>query len=54
MATTGRAATFLAPTAFALFVDLFGHQIYGIVGILIVLLIGLLVLLPVKPGPRRR
>ncbi|WP_245556833.1 MFS transporter [Gryllotalpicola ginsengisoli] len=49
-ATTGRAATFLAPTAFALFVDLGGKQIYGVIGIVLVLLIGLLVMLPVKPG----
>jgi UMF1 family MFS transporter len=52
-ATTGRAATFLAPTAFALFVDAFGHQIYGIIGIVLVLLIGLLVMIPVKPGQRK-
>lgn len=48
-ATTGRAATFLAPTAFAIFVGLFHHQIYGIIGIVLVLLVGLLVMLPVKP-----
>ncbi|GAA4168513.1 MFS transporter [Gryllotalpicola koreensis] len=52
-ATTGRAATFLAPTAFALFVGLFGHQIYGIIGIVLVLLIGLLVMIPVKPGQEK-
>jgi UMF1 family MFS transporter len=49
-ATTGRAATFLAPTAFALFVSLGGKQIFGVIGIVLVLLIGLLVMLPVKPG----
>jgi len=49
-ATTGRAATFLAPTAFALFVELFGKQIFGVIGIVLVLLVGLLVMLPVKPG----
>jgi len=52
-ATTGRAATFLAPTAFALFVDLFGKQIFGVIGIVLVLLIGLLVMLPVKPGQEK-
>ncbi|MCL2515009.1 MAG: MFS transporter [Microbacteriaceae bacterium] len=52
-ATTGRAATFLAPTAFGLFVTLFGHQIYGIIGIVIVLLIGLLVMLPVKASQEK-
>ena len=52
-ATTGRAATFLAPTAFAIFVDIFGHQIYGIIGIVLVLFIGLLVMIPVKPGQEK-
>jgi UMF1 family MFS transporter len=52
-ATTGRAATFLAPTAFALFVELFGAQIFGVIGIVLVLLIGLLVMLPVRAGQQR-
>ncbi|TFV98388.1 MFS transporter [Leifsonia flava] len=47
-ATTGRAATFLAPTAFALFVTIGGEQYWGILGIVLVLLIGLLLLTPVK------
>lgn len=47
-ATTGKAATFLAPTLFALFVSISGSQIWGIVGIAIVLLAGLVLLLPVK------
>ena len=47
-ATTGRAATFLAPTAFALFVTIGGEQYWGILGIVLVLLIGLLLLIPVK------
>lgn len=47
-ATTGKAATFLAPMMFGLFVTLFGHQYWGILGIVIVLLIGLLLLLPVS------
>jgi UMF1 family MFS transporter len=47
-ATTGRAASFLAPTAFALFVTLFGETYWGILGIMLVLLAGLLLLLPVK------
>jgi UMF1 family MFS transporter len=46
-ATTGRAASFLAPTAFALFVTLFGETYWGILGIMLVLLAGLLLLLPV-------
>lgn len=49
-ATTGRAATFLAPTAFAIFVSIGGHQFWGILGILIVLAIGLAVMIPVKSG----
>ncbi|OMH34352.1 MFS transporter [Tersicoccus sp. Bi-70] len=48
-ATTGRAVSFLAPTLFALAVTLFGAQRWGILGILVVLLAGLLVLLPVRP-----
>jgi MFS transporter, UMF1 family len=52
-ATTGRAATFLAPTAFAIFVQAFGAQIFGVIGIVLVLLIGLLVMIPVKPGQQK-
>ena len=48
-ATTGRAVSFLAPALFSLFIGVFGEQRFGIIGILIVLLAGLLVLLPVKP-----
>ncbi len=48
-ATTGRAVSFLAPTLFALSIGIFGAQRYGILGILVVLLVGLLLLLPVKP-----
>ncbi|RFA18035.1 MFS transporter [Subtercola boreus] len=47
-ATTGKAATFLAPAAFALFVTLGGAQYWGILGIVLVLLVGLLVLIPVS------
>lgn len=47
-ATTGRAVSFLAPTAFALAVTIFGATYWGIVGIMLVLLTGLLLLLPVK------
>lgn len=48
-ATTGRAVSFLAPALFTLFIGIFGEQRFGIIGILVVLLAGLLVLLPVKP-----
>lgn len=47
-ATTGRAVSFLAPAFFGLFVSLFGNTIYGIIGVALVLLIGLLLLLPVR------
>ncbi|WEO77257.1 MFS transporter [Cryobacterium sp. SO2] len=47
-ATTGRAASFLAPTAFALMVTIFGETYWGILGIVLVLVVGLLLLLPVK------
>lgn len=47
-ATTGRAASFLAPSLFAVFSGLFGDRI-GIVGIIIVLVGGAVALLPVRP-----
>ncbi|MEO6942115.1 MAG: MFS transporter [Terrimesophilobacter sp.] len=47
-ATTGKAATFLAPVAFGLFVTIFGAQYWGILGIVLVLLVGLILLLPVS------
>jgi UMF1 family MFS transporter len=47
-ATTGRAVSFLAPTAFAVCVSVFGETYWGILGIMLVLLVGLLLLLPVK------
>lgn len=52
-ATTGRAAVFLAPTAFGLFVTIGGAQYWGILGIVLVLLIGLLLLIPVRSAARR-
>ena len=47
-ATTGKAATFLAPSLFALFVFLFHSSIWGVIGIVIVLVAGLALLIPVK------
>ncbi|MEV8267741.1 MFS transporter [Microbacterium sp. NPDC076911] len=47
-ATTGRAVSFLAPTMFALFVAISGEAYFGILGIVLVLVAGLLLLLPVK------
>ncbi|MCZ2404643.1 MFS transporter, partial [Paenarthrobacter sp. Z7-10] len=52
-ATTGRAASFLAPVLFGAFIALFGAQRWGIIGILVVLLAGLLMLLPVKAPEHR-
>lgn len=40
-ATTGRAASFLAPSLFALFVSMFGSERAGIAGIVLVLVLGL-------------
>jgi len=47
-ATTGRAVSFLAPGLFALFVSVTGDTRFGILGIVLVLLAGLLLMLPVK------
>lgn len=47
-ATTGRAVSFLAPLLFGLFITIFDEQRYGIIGILLILLAGLLLLLPVR------
>jgi MFS transporter, UMF1 family len=52
-ATTGRAASFLAPGLFALFSGLFSDRI-GIVGIALVLLAGTLLLARVKAPPRQQ
>ncbi len=62
-ATTGRAVSFLAPAAFSLSI-LAGAaltdaartddaQYFGILGVVAVLLLGLLLMLPVHPGPAR-
>ncbi|GAB3927718.1 MFS transporter [Microlunatus endophyticus] len=53
-ATTGRAASFIAPALFAVFSGLFGDRI-GILGIILVLLGGAVALVPVKsPAARAR
>ncbi|HEY0186031.1 MAG TPA: MFS transporter [Cellulomonas sp.] len=53
-ATTGRAASFLAPLAFATFVAVSGSQRWGILGLVLVIAVGLAALLPlrlpVRPG----
>jgi UMF1 family MFS transporter len=50
--TTGKAATILAPVLFTLFVTLFHGSIYGIIGIIIVLAVGLGLLIPIKAPAR--
>lgn len=50
-ATTGRAVSFLAPLLFATFVAIGGAQYWGILGIVIVLLVGLVLLIRVRPRP---
>ena len=47
-ATTGRAVSFLAPALFGLFTAIFATDRAGIAGIALVLLVGLLLLLPVR------
>jgi len=47
-ATTGRAVSFLAPSLFALFVAVTGDTRFGILGIVLVLLAGLVLMIPVK------
>ncbi|MFL0711414.1 MAG: MFS transporter [Microcella pacifica] len=47
-ATTGRAVSFLAPGLFSIIVGLTADTRFGIVGIVLVLLAGLLLMIPVK------
>ena len=47
-ATTGRAVSFLAPAAWSIFVGLFS-PIWGIIGLMLILIIGFVMLLSVKP-----
>jgi len=55
-ATTGRVASFIAPAMWTLAIVLFGATIWGVLGIALVLLLGLVLLLFVKlpPPPRIR
>lgn len=46
--TTGRAVSFLAPTLFATFIDVFGADRAGMGGLCVVLIAGLLAMLPVR------
>jgi UMF1 family MFS transporter len=52
-ATTGRAVSFLAPTAFTIAVAIGGATIFGILGIVLVLLVGVLLLIPVGAARRQ-
>jgi UMF1 family MFS transporter len=51
-ATTGRAASFISPTLWGLFITIFGFQYWGILGIVLVLAVGLVLMLFVKVAPR--
>jgi UMF1 family MFS transporter len=51
-ATTGRAATFLAPALFSLFIALTRDQAFGVLGIVLVLAAGLALLVPVRGTAR--
>lgn len=48
-ATTGRAATFLSPLLWSLFIAIGGTQVWGIVGIMIVVAVGLVLMFFVRP-----
>jgi len=52
-ATTGRAASFLSPGLWALFIAIFGFQYWGILGIVLVLALGLLLMFFVPAGKKR-
>ena len=51
-ATTGRAASFISPTLWAVFISIFGAQYWGVLGIVLVLAVGLVLMLFVKAGTR--
>ena len=53
-ATTGRVASFLSPLAWSLSLAWFGGIVYGVLGIGVVLLLGLILLLLVKLPPHVR
>lgn len=52
-ATTGRAVSFLGPLAFALAISIFGYQRAGTIGVAVVLLIGLIILIPLREAARQ-
>jgi UMF1 family MFS transporter len=53
-ATTGRVASFLAPAAWTFFIALAGSTVWGVLGIALVLLVGLILLLLVRLPPHVR
>ncbi|RGE19152.1 MFS transporter [Leucobacter sp. wl10] len=52
-ATTGRAVSFLAPAAFTVAVRIGGTTLSGVLGIVLVLLVGLLLLIPVRRSSKQ-
>lgn len=52
-AMTGRVVSFLAPFLYGLMISIFKEQIYGILGIMIVLLVGLALVLPLDLKPKK-
>ncbi|UXA16512.1 MFS transporter [Mycobacterium sp. SMC-4] len=52
--TVGRAATFLAPWLFSLFIDIFDSERAGLLGLVLVLVLGLIALLGVRAPHVRR
>ena len=51
-ATTGRAASWMSAALWSAFISITSATIFGVLGIVIVLLAGLLLILPVKPTTR--
>jgi len=51
-ATTGRAASWMASGAWTVLIALTSATVFGILGIVLVLLLGFLLLLPVKAAPK--
>lgn len=51
-ATTGRAASWLSPALWSLFITIFGFQYWGVLGIVLVLAVGFVLLLLVKAGSK--
>jgi UMF1 family MFS transporter len=50
---TGRVVSFLAPFLYGVAISIFKSQIYGILGIMVVLLLGLILVAPLNLSPTR-